>query len=167
MHSSGEEQSFARCARAPCWLHKSVSGVRSREAMPVAAGEADGDLARGQEPRAKRHRERSPGGNTWRKAKGPRRVAFWLQTLGVVEPRAFHEATVKAMLVGRQARRQSGQPAGDESVRSRPLRRVLGVRSTQPRPGSVGGSEAKAVKRRPHRPALSRSIATRSLGARL
>jgi hypothetical protein len=30
MYSSGEEQSFARCARPPCWLHESVSGVRSR-----------------------------------------------------------------------------------------------------------------------------------------
>jgi len=30
MYVSGEGRSFARCARPPCWLHESVSDVRSR-----------------------------------------------------------------------------------------------------------------------------------------
>jgi len=43
--NASEEQSFVRCARVSQWLQKSTSGVRSREVAPVAAGEADGDLA--------------------------------------------------------------------------------------------------------------------------
>lgn len=37
---------FVWCARVSQWLQKSTSGVRSREAAPVVAGAADGDLVR-------------------------------------------------------------------------------------------------------------------------
>jgi hypothetical protein len=106
----GEEQSFAACARPSCWLHKSVSGVRSRSATVVAAVEADGDLALGREPGAKRDRERSPGLAARREVKGPRRVACWLQTLGVVETGILHGVKAKAVLVGRWARQRPGLP---------------------------------------------------------
>jgi len=46
VHNASGEQSFVWCARVSQWLQKSISGVRSREAAPVVAGEADGDLAR-------------------------------------------------------------------------------------------------------------------------
>jgi len=71
----------------------------------VAAAEADGDLARSQEPRAKDAESDRRVLGTRREAKGPRRAACWLETPGVAEAGTFHEVKVEPMLVGRWVRR--------------------------------------------------------------
>lgn len=96
-HHKCEEQSFARCVRVSQWLQESTSGARSREVAPVAAGEADGDLAKGQS-KAKRRREQVPRGDTWyaqrvreRLLVGSRRSVLW-------KSEAFHGAKAEAAL---------------------------------------------------------------------
>jgi hypothetical protein len=55
--ASDEVLTFVQCARPFVWLQKSGSGVRSRQASPVAAGGGHGDLAQGSKPAKNGSRE--------------------------------------------------------------------------------------------------------------
>jgi hypothetical protein len=128
-HNTSEEQSFVRCARVSQWLQKSTSGVRSREAAPVAAGEADGDIARAVQLRAKRRRERVPRSNCLARVKSPRRVACWQQALGVVKSGSLSRGQGGSGIGWLADLAWPGSLTSDTGVRGRNLRHVVGVNS--------------------------------------